>query len=63
VSCKPIASIRKEQNTIDSSGNPRKIAIGGRHDVSVIPRIIPVCEAMTCIIVADHLLRRRTIEE
>jgi chorismate synthase len=63
VGCKPIASIRKEQETIDASGNPRKISIGGRHDVSVIPRIIPVCEAMTCIILADHLLRRRTIEK
>jgi chorismate synthase len=63
VGCKPIASIRKEQETIDACGNPRKISIGGRHDVSVIPRIIPVCEAMTCIILADHLLRRRTIEK
>jgi len=63
ISCKPIASIRKEQNTIDSSGEPRKIAIGGRHDASVIPRIIPVCEAMTCIIIADHLLRNRTAKE
>ena len=61
VSCKPIASIRKEQDTIDISGNPRKISIGGRHDVCVIPRIIPVCEAMTCIILADHLLRKRAI--
>jgi len=61
VSCKPIASIRKEQDTIDTSGNPRKISIGGRHDVSVIPRIIPVCEAMTCIILADHLLRQRVM--
>jgi len=63
VSCKPIASIRKEQDTIDTSGNPRKISIGGRHDVSVIPRIIPVCEAMTCIILADHLLRQRAMEQ
>jgi chorismate synthase len=63
VGCKPIASIRKEQNTVDSSGNARKISIGGRHDVSVIPRIIPVCEAMTCIILADHLLRKRAIEK
>lgn len=63
VGCKPIASIRKDQNTIDSSGQPRKIAIGGRHDVSVIPRIIPVCEAMTCMVIADHLLRWRTIEK
>jgi chorismate synthase len=63
VSSKPIASIRREQNTIDTSGNPRKISVGGRHDVSAIPRILPVCEAMTCIILADHLLRKRAIEK
>jgi len=63
VGCKPIASIRKEQDTIDIFGNPRKISTGGRHDVSVIPRIIPVCEAMTGIVLADHLLRKRTIEK
>lgn len=63
VSCKPVASIRKEQNTVDRFGKPRKIAVGGRHDVSVIPRIIPVCEAMTCIVLADHLLRRKAIEK
>jgi chorismate synthase len=61
VGCKPIASIRKEQNTIDTSGKARKITIGGRHDVSVIPRIIPVCEAMTGIVIADHLLRMRAL--
>jgi chorismate synthase len=63
VSCKPIASIRREQDTIDTSGIPRKISVGGRHDVSVIPRIIPVCEAMTSIVLADHLLRKRAIEK
>ena len=63
VSCKPISSIRKEQDTINSSGKPVKIAVRGRHDVSVIPRIVPVCEAMACMVVADHLLRKRATEE
>jgi chorismate synthase len=61
VACKPISSIRKEQETVDISGNPVKISIQGRHDVSVIPRIIPVCEAMTCMVLADHFLRQRAI--
>jgi len=39
--CKPIPSIGKEQETIDIQGNPRRISVGGRHDVCVIPRIIP----------------------
>jgi chorismate synthase len=56
--CKPIPSIGKEQETIDIQGNPRRISVGGRHDVCVIPRIIPVCEAMVCMVLADHLLRQ-----
>ena len=59
--CKPIPSIRKEQETIDIQGNPRRISVGGRHDVCVIPRIIPVCEAMVSIVLADHLLRQKSI--
>jgi chorismate synthase len=59
--CKPIASIALEQETIDGRGNRRKISIRGRHDACVIPRIIPVCEAMVCLVLADHLLRQRAI--
>ena len=63
VACKPIASIRKEQTTIDLSGNPVTLEIKGRHDVSVIPRIIPVCEAMVSLVLADHLLRQKAIAQ
>lgn len=59
--CKPIASIALEQQTIDVQGNPRRIAVRGRHDACVIPRIIPVCEAMVCLVIADHLLRQRAV--
>jgi chorismate synthase len=59
--CKPIPSIGRPQETIDVRGNPAVVTIGGRHDVSVIPRIIPVCEAMVCMVLADHLLRQRAI--
>jgi chorismate synthase len=61
VACKPIPSIEKTQETIDNKRKPKKIAIHGRHDVAVIPRIIPVCEAMVAIILADHLLRQRAL--
>jgi chorismate synthase len=61
VACKPIPSIGRPQETIDVRGNPAVVEIRGRHDVSVIPRIIPVCEAMVCIVLADHLLRHRAI--
>jgi chorismate synthase len=61
VACKPIPSIARPQETIDMQGRPAVVTIKGRHDVSVIPRIIPVCEAMVCIVLADHLLRQRAI--
>ncbi len=61
VAVKPIPSIGKEQETIDLDGKPVKIKIGGRHDISAIPRIIPVCEAMVILTLADHLLRQRAI--
>ncbi|PKN33975.1 MAG: chorismate synthase [Deltaproteobacteria bacterium HGW-Deltaproteobacteria-19] len=60
--CKPIPSIGKGQETVDVSGNPVQLAVRGRHDVCVIPRILPVCEAMVSIVLADHLLRQRAIE-
>ena len=59
VACKPIPSIEKTQETIDVARKPARVSIKGRHDVSVIPRIIPVCEAMTSMVLADHLLRQR----
>jgi chorismate synthase len=61
VACKPIPSIGREQETIDVKGKSRKITIRGRHDVCVIPRVIPVCEAMVCLVLADHLLRQKAL--
>jgi chorismate synthase len=61
VACKPIPSISRSQQTIDTEGNPATLNIGGRHDVSVIPRIVPVCEAMVQIVLADHLLRQKAV--
>lgn len=58
---KPIPSIAKEQQTIDLKGCPRTIRVGGRHDISAIPRIVPVILAMARITLADFLLRQRAI--
>jgi chorismate synthase len=63
VACKPIPSIAIEQQTVDKDGTPRTVTVGGRHDAAVIPRIIPVCEAMVAIVLADHLLRQRAIQD
>jgi chorismate synthase len=59
--CKPIPTLGREQNTIDRDGNPVRLAVRGRHDVAVIPRILPVCEAMVCLVLADHLLRQEAL--
>ena len=61
VACKPIPTLAREQDTVDIKGISVKLTIGGRHDVSVIPRILPVCEAMVCLVLVDHLLRQRAI--
>jgi len=58
---KPIPSIVKEQKTIDENGRQTMLSIKGRHDVSAIPRINPVCRAMVAIVLADLLLRQRAV--
>jgi len=56
---KPIPSIAMKQRTVNLKNEPVSIKIGGRHDISAIPRIIPVCEAMVALTIADHLLRQK----
>ena len=58
---KPIPSISREQNTVDREGQASKLKFGGRHDISSIPRIIPVLEAMVKIVLADHTLRTKAV--
>ena len=58
---KPIPSIEIEQKTIDIHSRPTTISVKGRHDVSAIPRIVPVCEAMVRLVIADHLLRQKAL--
>ncbi|MGC8490265.1 MAG: chorismate synthase [Syntrophobacteraceae bacterium] len=53
---KPIPSITRPQNTVDSEGRPAVITVSGRHDVAAIPRIVPVLEAMTLLVLADFML-------
>ena len=63
VAVKPIPSISLEQDTLNLDNEPVKIKVGGRHDSSAIPRIVPVCEAMVCITLADYLLRQKAVEK
>jgi chorismate synthase len=61
VAVKPIPSIHKEQQTVNLRNEPVRIKVGGRHDISAIPRIIPVCEAMVRLTLVDHLLRQHAL--
>ncbi|MDR1747940.1 MAG: chorismate synthase [Spirochaetaceae bacterium] len=56
---KPVPSIAKKQQTIDTNGNDADIIVEGRHDVCLCPRIVPVIEAMTAITLADMYLRTK----
>ena len=59
VAFKPTATIRREQRTVDSSGRPTTLAAKGRHDPCVLPRAVPMVEAMVALVLADHLLRHQ----
>lgn len=59
VAFKPIASIMQLQQTIDKKGNAIAIEGKGRHDVCVLPRAVPIVEAMAALVIADHWLRMK----
>lgn len=59
VAFKPVATIMMEQGTLDSKGNETIISGKGRHDPCVLPRAVPIVEAMTALVLADHLLRNK----
>ena len=63
VGVKPIPSISINQQTIDKENRQQTVSIKGRHDVAAIPRINVVCEAMVNIVLADHLLRQKVLEQ
>lgn len=61
VAFKPVATIVSGQQTVDINGN-ESIAEGkGRHDPCVVPRAVPIVEAMAALVLVDHLLRNKTV--
>jgi chorismate synthase len=56
---KPTSSLPREQETVNRSGDPAVIRTKGRHDPCLLPRFIPMAEAMVAIVLADHWLRWR----
>lgn len=62
VAFKPTATIASPQKTVDVEGNPVELAAKGRHDPCVLPRAVPLVEAMALLVLADHWLRQRSID-
>ncbi len=60
VAFKPVATIMRDQESIDNEGNETVVSGKGRHDPCVVPRAVPIVEAMAALVVADHLLRYKT---
>jgi chorismate synthase len=59
VAFKPTATIRKEQRTVTTAGEETMLAAKGRHDPCVLPRAVPMVEAMVALVLCDHLLRQQ----
>lgn len=60
VAFKPVATIMQAQDSVDKDGNDATVTGRGRHDPCVLPRAVPIVEAMAALVIADHLLRNRS---
>jgi chorismate synthase len=63
IAFKPTATIMRDQPTVDRHGTPATLTPRGRHDPCVLPRAVPIVEAMLALVLADHLLRHRALAE
>lgn len=59
VAFKPVATIMQKQRTVNAKGQAVEMMGRGRHDPCVVPRAVPIVEAMCALVLADHLLRQR----
>ena len=60
VAFKPVATLLMEQETVDSDGNDTILKARGRHDPCVLPRAVPIVEAMAAMTLLDYLLLQKT---
>jgi len=59
VAFKPVATVMREQQTVDVHFKNTTLKGRGRHDPCVLPRAVPIVEAMTALVLVDHALRQR----
>ena len=60
VAFKPVATIMRDQSSVDKDGNATTVQGKGRHDPCVLPRAVPIVEAMAALVLADQLLRSKS---
>ncbi len=60
VAFKPVATIMQDQESVDKDGNTAIVSGKGRHDPCVVPRAVPIVEAMSALVIADFYLISRT---
>lgn len=60
VAFKPVATIMQDQDSVDLEGNPVVVEGKGRHDPCVVPRAVPLVEAMAALVLADFMLRNKS---
>jgi chorismate synthase len=63
VAFKPTATIMQEQKTVSATGEDTTLIARGRHDPCVLPRAVPMVEAMVALVLCDHLLRQKAISD
>jgi chorismate synthase len=59
VAFKPVATIMQDQSSVDKAGNDVTVSGKGRHDPCVVPRAVPIVEAMAALVMADFFLRNK----
>jgi chorismate synthase len=60
VAFKPVATIMKDQESVDADGAKTTVSGKGRHDPCVVPRAVPIVEAMAALVIADFYLLDKT---
>ena len=63
VAFKPVATVLQEQETVDVELKNTTLKARGRHDPCVLPRAVPIVEAMTALVLIDHALRHKAVCE
>lgn len=59
VAFKPVSTIKKQQSTVTIEGNSTQLEATGRHDPCVLPRAVPIVDAMSALVIMDHYMRQK----